>query len=127
MSADSHASKRKNMQPKKRSVRKGDEMLSEIRRKKKKIEETGGTLSEQKLKSAGGPRKDKQGPGAENSSTQPTVTALHSGMGCLSHSNGTGALSISKVFLGSDKRVEGLDGGAHIGVHQHHLEAPRRD
>lgn len=101
MSADSHASKRKNMQPKKRSVRKSDEMLSEIRRKKKKYEETCNTPSEQKQKSGSEPRKEKQMlAAAENSSnpTQSASTVLHSGNGCASHSCGPSSLAAMKVL-----------------------------
>jgi len=97
LSADSHASKRKNLQPKKRSVRKVEETLSEVRKKKKKVEEAGIISSDQKQKQIQTPglriKEKTQASGPENFSNQTpsTFPGLHSGNCSLlaSHSNGS--------------------------------------
>ena len=90
MSCDSHASKRKNLQPKKRSMCKNSEVLNEIKRKKKKFEESSSIPLEQKTKQIPSQRsKDKQVLPSENSSTTMPPFS-HSGnfaLALASHSN----------------------------------------
>ena len=96
MNPDSHASKRKSMQPKKRSLKKADEILSDAKKKKKKVEEVPiatPPLSEQKPK----PQpvrisKDKPS-GPENGNNSSSITPT-SGTLASPHSNAS-----SKVLL----------------------------